>query len=92
MKRIYLTPEQRTFLDPTGKGYQHMQDYKAPPRFENLPKYFKQFDISDWFYNTVSPHLSMNGSKRHKLYLEYRICSLNAGVKVAVMSLVNLSL
>lgn len=71
MKRIYLTPEQRTFLDPTGKGYQHMQGYKAPPRFENLPKYFKQFDISDWFYNTVSPHLSMNGSKRHKLYLEY---------------------
>lgn len=71
MKRIYLTPEQRAHLDPTGKGYQHIQVYKAPVCFERLPRYMKQFDIGDWFNSTVVPHLSMNGSTRHSLYLKY---------------------
>lgn len=69
MKRIYLTPEQQRILDPTGKGFQHMQKYKVVNRvYERLPKYFRQFNIADWFRGVVNGN---NLERRHSLYVHY---------------------
>lgn len=71
MNKIYLTNHDRQLLDPTGKGYRHIQAYKAPPCFAPKSKYFKEFSISDWFNTVVVKQLSQNNSQRHALYLKY---------------------